>query len=162
MSSITGFGNVSGIVNSTDKMSLRVILQPNGSKRILNIDCGYSLRRAGANTKLTQGRLIVAGLRFDSDTSFVDPQQAELTAPLGNAHIYFDMPVGVDSLNNVMISRSFSWLNGLLLPDSQDITIILTACFGDGSVAPAASDVNAFLNVSGIIGDGKDKIFKNV
>ncbi len=161
MSSVTGYGSINGVVNSTTNTNLSVILPPNGTKRIFDISAGYSLRRGGTNTKLIQGRLLVVGTKFDSLTSFIDPVQAELTSVIGNAKIYFDMPIGIKSLNNVVIQESFDWLNGLILPDGVDATVILTACFGDGSAPPAAADVNAYLNVNGVA-SGSDKIFKNI
>lgn len=160
MSSITGYGSINGVVNSTSNMSLAILLPPNGTKRVFNISAGYSLRRGGTNTKLIQGRLLVVGTKFDTPTAFIDPVQAELTTVLGAAKIYFDVPIGIKSLNNTVIQESFDWLNGLVLPDGVDISIILTACFGDGSAPPAAADVNAYLNVSGVA-SGSDKIFKN-
>lgn len=160
MSAQTGFGSINGVVNSTSNCSLAINLPPNGTKRIFDVQCGYSLRRGGTNTLLTQGRLLIIAAKFDSVDAFIDPVQEELTSAVGNAKIYFDMPIAVDG-NNKAIAKSFNWLNGLILPDGVDASIILTCCFGDGSVPPVAADVNAYLNVSGLTA-GSDKIFKNV
>lgn len=162
MSSITGFGSINGVVESTNNCNLVVLLPPRGSKRIFDISAGYSLRRGSgvSNTKLTLGRLLVVGTRFDVPNAFIQPDDYE-TPALGNAKIYFDAPICADHLSTVSIQKSFNWVNGLLIPDNEDTSIILTCCFGDGSAPPAASAVNAYLNVSGLTSDS-DKIFKNV
>jgi hypothetical protein len=158
MSSKQGFGNIADVVNSTTNCSIVIQLAPHGTKRIFDITAGYNLRTGGTATLLSGGRLIIVGIKFDAPTSFINPRDFELPTVTGN--IYFDAPIIPDG-NNKAVVRSFNWINGLVLPDSQDASIILTACFADAPAPPAAGDVNAYLSVSGLVA-GADKIFKNV
>jgi hypothetical protein len=160
MSSRTGFGNISDKVNATTNTNIAINLPSHGTKRVFDIQCGYSLRTGIANTVLLGGRLLIIGQNFDSPTVFINPRDFDVSAAIGNAVVYFDIPI-IDDGNNKAICRAFSWLNGLVLPDGQQAAIILTSCYGDGAAIPAALDVNAFLTVNGLVA-GSDKIFKNV
>lgn len=161
MSVKSGYGTITGVVDDTTNTNLTIVLPSKQTKRILNIDCGYSIVQGGGNTALTLGRLIIAGTNFDATTEFVDPTINALPASLQGIQIFFDMPITAIDATQIGIQHSFSWAQGIQIPDGVDASIILTACFGNGNAPPVADPVNAFLHVQGLSA-GSDKIFKNV
>lgn len=160
MSIKSGYGTIIDVLDDTANTNLIIQLPSKQTKRILNVDCGYSLVIGGANTALFRGRLLVVGTKYENDTEFVNPSSITYPTGLQGTQIYFDCPISGNN-NVTSISRSFSWTQGILIPDGVDASIILTACFGNGAVPPLAISTNAFLNVQGLTG-GSDKIFKNL
>jgi hypothetical protein len=155
-----GYGTLVDIVNGSANTAAVIQLPSKNVKRIFSIDCAYSLRSGATNTLLIGGRLLVVGSRYEALTEAINPRDIEYNTALQGVAVYFDAPLFPDD-NVEFIGKSFSWANGLTIPDGTEASIILSMCYGDGIAAPGADDVNAFLNVTGIVG-GSEKPFKNV
>jgi len=164
----SGFGNVNGLVDDSANPYIALNLTGNQTKRIFDIAVGYTLLAAdiAGGKILFGGRLLVIGQTV-SGAGFFNPSLTTLPSGFQGAQVYFDAPIfgeinnDGETFGSYGITKSFSFLNGLLIPKDVDAAVILTACFGNGLVPPLAAPANAFLNCNGLMG-GSDKIFKNV
>lgn len=174
MSIQKGFGSYSeplnsvvvlGVIQASGNRNLIVQLPSKNEKRIFDLTVGYSVIEGLSYNSVTRGRVLIVGEQYDGVTDYINPTTTEMPEALQASKKYFDAPLvpsGQDkNVHTEAILKTFSWINGLLIPSGIPASIILTFCMNDALDSQSAQeDTNAYLNVSGWVG-GSDKIFKN-
>lgn len=160
---------VLGVRQANTNSNAVIQLPAKYDKRIFSLSASYIIEGVGSVSVLPNlgGRLLVVGTKFDSYTDEIQPFGNLLPNSLNNAQIYFDMPIMAKAnqsftLNKgICISEHFDFPNGIYIPESTDLSIILTYAYDGNDNYPASGAVVGLLNASGLVG-GTDKIFKNV
>lgn len=185
MSLKNGYGNVSGLLKSLyvlglpspSNRNLIIQLPVKNDKRIFSISTSHNVITGTSLIGLLCARLIIIGGKFDGDTEEIFPDgNGQLPKGVEGANKYFDIVIGNNSTNQDALtlrgegiqnlSYNVNFEQGLLIPDGQPASVILTYAMSNyqtGSADKYATieDQFASLNVNGFLG-GSDKIFSNV